>query len=176
MSGPLGPHCIAIKQAWGPPRAEPQAGSRAACSLLVSLHGWPAPQPPCIVSERLLECGRSVHLLRPVLLTVLLCARLNLGKNPEFLDCSKERKNGRNSSFHLGAGPESCSVSPRPALPLGLWAQTVGRTLGLWAQTVGRPRDCRGRAGSWRGAGYKSDMTEQLSKHTLPRQLLRHTS
>lgn len=115
------------------PRAEPQAGSSAACSLLVSLHGWPAPQPPCIVSERLLECGASVHLLRPVLLTVLFCAHLNLGKNPEFLDCSKERKNGRNSSFHLGAGPESCSVSPRPALPLGLWDQTVGR-----------PRDCEG--------------------------------
>ena len=55
------------------PRAEPQAGSTAACSLLVSLHGWPAPQPPCIVSERLLECGASVHLLRPVLLTAFLC-------------------------------------------------------------------------------------------------------
>lgn len=37
-----------------------------------------------------------------------------------------------NSSIHFEAGPESCSVSPGLALPLGLWDQTVGRV-----------RDCR---------------------------------
>ena len=120
------------------PHAEPQEDSMAASSLLVSLHGWPVPQTsPCIVSRRLHECGTSVHLLRPVLLTVFLCAHLNARKSPKVLDCSKERKDWRNSSFHLEAGPESCSVSPRPAL-----------SVGLWDQTVGRPRDCR-----WGGGG-----------------------
>lgn len=68
------------------PHAEPQEDSMAACSLLVSLHGWPVPQTsPRTVSRRRRECGTSVHLLRPVLITVLLCAHLNVGKKiPKF--------------------------------------------------------------------------------------------
>lgn len=101
----LGLGCKSGAHVWAPgpslyrdetsPGAHPHAEPRAAAGQRVGSRSVSAVgqrRPPCVVSKRLLECGASARLLRPVLLTVLLCARLNLGKNPEFLDCSKERK------------------------------------------------------------------------------------